>query len=1066
MPNKLPSWGFTAVILLVLWGVQPPSLLAQTAGTILGVVSDQSGAVIPGVTLTLKNDATGATRTTQSSASGSYTFALVPPGTYTLTAEKTGFASAVVSNIILEVNASIQRNVTMSLGQVRQQVTVEESPVHLDTSTASIGSVIKSRQIVDLPLNGRDFLQLATLSAGVNPPAIQNGESTTQGALGGGRQTETVSVSGSREISVIVMFDGIPEKQFFYGLTTLQPPVDSIAEFKIQRGYFSPQFGAPAIVNVVTKSGTNSLHGAAWEFFRNDVLDARNFFDRNLPPYRQNQFGFSMGGPAIRNKLFWMGDYEGLRVRQAGTSFYRVPTPAELAGDFSADPTIYDPSTYDPATKTRQPFPGNVIPSGRISSFAQKYNQFIPAPNSAPIASLGNANLVGPTNHVQNDDKWDVRADYDIRSYDRFFGRVSHINSAVSDLRIMPGQSTVSPLTGWNGVFGWTHVFSPTIINEFRAGVDRAFLFSSTPQGAASNPDWPTKVGLANLNHIPDCNGVPTVGMSGYSAFGYTIGNCIITGNTDKLFIDTMEIIRGKHDISLGVDARRVNWRMIAAFTQNGSLSFTGQYSGNSVADYLLGNPFSVSGEAPAQPTYRTGWWPSLFVNDDYHLTSKLTLNLGLRWQYTPPPSEKYNNLFAFNFQTGQMERCGTSGIPENCLQKNWLDFAPRIGIAYSPARNWAIRTSYGIFYDRIPGNEWAWNSISPPFLNGYSAVSDPNVPTIDMTQLFPAPAGEGAPIPVGTSLFDLGTPNRKDGYLQQWTFSLQHTLPGEVFMEIAYIGSKGTHLSKRIDSNLDPSPPAPGDTRSVQERRPYPQWGFILTDEGRANSEYESLQISTRKPLGHGLSFLTGYTFGKSLDNDSYDGKATRNYRPGDMDKGRSIFDMRHRFTAGVVYNLPFGQSLTGMSKQVIAGWQLNTILTFQSGLPFQVTTPSDQSNTGAFWIPRPNRVCDGNLPEGQRTPQHYFDTSCFTLPALNTYGNGGVAYLDTDGLNTVDFAIVKDFPIRESARLQFRAETFNFLNQVNFNRPGSTLDTPSFGVVTSAQPGREIQFALKVMF
>ena len=606
-------------------------------------------------------------------------------------------------------------------------------------------------------------------------------------------------------------------------------------------------------------------------------------------------------------------------------------------------------------------------------------------------------------------------------------------------------------------------------MNDFRAGLDRAFLVSGTPSNA-SGPDYPAQLGLKNLGGIPMCNGVPAVGMAGYAGFGEGNGNCVINGNTDKLFIDNMDIVRGRHTISVGFDIRRVNWHMTDSYIIQGAFTYTGQYSGNPVADYLLDAVQSATGGQAALPTYRNAWWPSLYVNDDFHVTSKLTLNYGVSWVYTPPPGEKYDNIYGFSFATDQMIRCGTQingvGMPPGCFDRHHFDFAPRLGIAYSPAKNWAVRASYGVFWDRIPGNEWCWSSTGYPFQSSYNAISDSNVPTIDISRLFPAAAPPGGTPADGTYLFNIGPFNRKDPNIQQWTLSVQRTLPGDLFLEMAYVGSKGTHLSKRVDANLDPSPPAPGDTRSVQDRRPYQPFGFFLSDQARANSEYDALQITARKPLSHGLSFLSGFTWSKSLDNDSYDGKATRNYRPGDMDKGLSIFDLRDRFTAGVVYDFPVGRSSKGLERALIAGWRINAILTLQSGLPFEVTTPVDYSNTDAFWIPRPNRVCNGNLPPSQRTPERWFNTSCFVDPAQNTYGNAGVAYLFTDGFKGLDLGLTKDFRLTERVALEFRAEAFNSFNEVNFTEPGATSDTPGFAVVSGATAPRQFQFALKLLF
>jgi hypothetical protein len=1039
-------------------------LLAQTTGTVSGIVTDQTGAVIPRVSLKLQNSDTGEVRTSLSSAGGEYIFALIEPGTYELTASKSGFNSVSVRGLAVQVNTPLLHNITLTLGEVMQQVTVQASPVAVNYQNATLGEVIGPQKMVELPLNGRDFLQLATLSAGVNPPAVQNGQSVTQG-LSGGRPTLTVSISGSREISPEFLFDGMLSKHDFYGAVGIEPPVDSIAEFKVQRGYFSPEFGAPGVVNVVIKSGTNSFHGAAWEFLRNDVLDARNFFDTTKPPYRQNQFGGNAGGRIVKDKVFFFGDYEGIRIRRSSTGYARVPTTQQLQGNFTGLPTIYDPATFNSVTQTRQPFTNNQIPTDRFSPFVAKYAQFIPPPNTAPIASLGGANLVNQLSHIQNDNKYDIKVDYNRSSKDTFFGRFSFLNSSLIDTAVVPFDDAISPLHSRNVALSWTHVFSPNIVNDFRAGLDRVFLDTGAPRDPTKYPDWPTKLGLTNLNQIPDCNAVPTVGLQGYTGFGYVFQNCVITGNTDKRFLDNLSYIRGRHHLSMGGQLVRVNRRNIGGYATNGSLQYTGQYTGNpatgapgdATADYLLGAANNASGSAASHPIYFNAWWPDLYINDDFRVTPKLTLNAGLRWQFTQPLIEKYNNQGKLDFSTGQILYAGENGQPRNIISPRYADFSPRFGVAYSPRENWAIRASAGVFYDRLPGNETTWGTIFPKFACSYAISSDVFVPTIDVTTLFPT----CTPQTTGEFLFDLV--DRTNPYLYQWTTSIQRTLPSSMILEVAYIGSKGTHLSKRVDANLASLPSGPSDTRSVQDRRPFPQYSFILSDHGRGNSEYEGLQINLRKEFSQGLSFLTGYTWAKSLDNDSYDGKATRNYRPQDMDKGRSIFDLRNRFTASAIYQLPFGRSLTGLKRAAIAGWSINGILTFQSGLPFEVTTAEDFSNTGAFWIPRPNRICDGNLPGGQRSPNRWFDTSCFVDPLPNTYGNGGVAYLDTDGTKNLDFALLKDFKVSESKALQFRAEFFNTFNNVNFGVPGATLDTPSIGVVSSALSGRIIQFGLK---
>jgi hypothetical protein len=372
------------------------------------------------------------------------------------------------------------------------------------------------------------------------------------------------------------------------------------------------------------------------------------------------------------------------------------------------------------------------------------------------------------------------------------------------------------------------------------------------------------------------------------------------------------------------------------------------------------------------------------------------------------------------------------------------------------------VRASYGIFYDRLPGNDQAWQGISPPLNVGASFVTpDPVVPSINITNLFPTPDLSSG-LPFGQFLFNLV--GRRDPYLQQWTVSVQQNLPGDMLLEVSYVGSHGARLSKRYDRNTALGLLQPGDTRTAQQRRQYPNLGFILSDEGAGFSKYNALQTSLRKAYSNGLTYMVSYMWGRSMDNDSYDGKATRFYRPGDNDWGRSIFDIRQRFVASINYELPFGKHAKGIAKQVLGGWQINGITALQTGLPWHVTA-TDTSNTATSFGGRPNRSCNGNLPTDQRTAQRWIDTSCFAVPPLNTYGNAGVHYLDTDGSKTQDIGLFKNFDITERIRLQFRWEVFNVFNNVNYNKPSTSVSAPAtFGKIFAAQPARIMQFGMKL--
>ncbi|HZP02276.1 MAG TPA: TonB-dependent receptor [Terriglobia bacterium] len=1030
---------------LLLIPISKLSAQVSSTGAVNGEVTDQSGAVVPGAVITLRNDATGVSRNTSTNDVGLFNLPFLPPGNYTVTVTRQGFKTFIARDIIVRVNETVRLDVSLQVGDVAQQIAVTAHPLQVNTENANLGGVIGTKTIVDLPLNGRSFMQLGSLVPGTYAASGAGATPSITESLTGNRPGLTVEFGGTHEGSAEFLFDGVPSKQDFYGAVGITPPPDALAEFKIQTGYFSPQYGLPGVVNVVLKSGTNDFHGAAWEFLRNDVLDARNFFAFKRPPYKQNQFGGDFGGHLIRDKLFFFGDYEANRfVEENTTAVGFVPTTAMLQGDFSALSTpIYDPATYNPATGTKQPFAGNIIPPDRISDFAKKYSQFIPAPNTPPLAEFAGADLLGATRSTLDDNKFDVKVDYVRSARNRFFGRFSFLDSTQVNTSLFPGNGNQSPLTSRNGILGWTYLLGSNLVNDARVGLDRVFLSTGTPTNAGG-PDWPTLLGLQNLNQIKECNAVPAVSLAKYATYGFSFANCIITGNTNKVFLDNLSWMHGRQQITLGGQLIRINFRDIASFTQNGSLSFTGQYTGNSVADYLLGDPFSVSGEKPVAPSEWRGWWPDLYINDDFHATQRLTLNLGIRWQYTQPLREQQNRQATFDFATGQL----LTG--HNPLTSHWADFAPRVGFAYSPHEDWAVRGSYGVFWDRLPGNEWAWENVGPPYTVGYSAVGDPNVPTIPIHGLFPT----FTPNLTGSSLFALV--DRSDPYVQQWTLSVQHTMPFNLLAQVAYVGIKGTHMSLRVDENTAPTPGG---------ARPYPQYGFIAADVGAGSSRYNALELTLKKNLSHGLDFLSSYTYANGLGTNGNDWGGFESFTWTNLVFGLDALNTRHRWVTTLSYALPFGKNLKGPARFAAAGWNVDGILTFQSGFPFSVGMTTQPANIkSVFGNGYPNRVCNGNI--SNRTLQKWFDTSCFSVPAPNTFGNAGINYLYGPGTKNVDFAVFKNFPFAENRYVQFRSEFFNGFNNVNFGNPGATIGTPTYGVITSTQQARIIQFALKLIF
>jgi len=1054
------------------------SLAAQTTvGQLLGTVADSSGAAVQGASVVLTNSETNEVRKTTSDDLGGYNFPQLPVGTYTLTVEHPGFRKVTITGVVLKVEDRRREDISLLVGDVATEVTVQATAAVVNSTNATIGEVITQKPIVDLPLNGRNFLQLAQLTPGTIPPVLQNGEDTTS-SFNGRRSNLSVGISGTRQVSGAYLFDGVLGREEFYGAVAVQPVLEGIAEFKIMRGYFAPEYSSPAVVSVVTRGGGNAYRGAAWEFLRNDKLDARNTFDAGKQPFRQNQFGASFDGPIVRDHLFFHIDHEQLRARQSFSQNLLVPTPAMINGDFRGFNPIYDPATAD-ARRVKQQFPDNIIPASRINDFAKKYNDFLLTSSVSPLSASARAtgtNFLGTQRVVTDDIKFGGRMDYVANSKDRIFGRMTYQDTDQTDENPQRGGSRIYPLHSRNAVLSWSRIVSANVVNDVRLGWDRAFIHAGGPV-EGENSNWPAFFGLKNIATSPRCSGVPVVALQEYGGWGFP-SSCINSTNNNIFVFDTLSWIKGRHSITLGGELERANLRHEVAFGPQGSFTFTGQFTeafdgtnrvantGNPIADYLLGWAGSGNAQAKVSPTYRRGWWWALHINDDFKATNTLTINLGLRYQVQQPLTEKYDHISDFDFQTGQQRFAGVNGVPRGLYPTDWNDFAPRVGLAWRPfgSEKTSIRTSYGIFYDRLPGNDQAWQGISPPLNVGQSFnTPDPVVPSINMSQLFPTP-DLSSPLPLGQFLFNLV--GRRSPYLQQWTFSIQRTLPWSMFAEVSYVGSKGTHLSKRYDRNVVPTLLQPGDTRTVQDRRPYPNLGFILSDEGAGLSKYNALQSSLRKSFSNGMLFMISHMWGRSMDTDSYDGKATRYYRPGDNDYGRSIHDVRQRFVASVNYQLPFGQTKNRMLRPVIGGWELNGILALQSGLPFHVTA-TDRSNTGTSFGGRPNRICNGNLPPDQRTANRWFDTSCFVESLLNTYGNGGVHYLDTDGNKSLDLGLFKNFNFGEQRRLQFRWEAFNALNNTNYNRPNSNVSSPAtFGKITGAQPARIMQVGAKFYF
>jgi hypothetical protein len=1045
------------------------------SGSITGSVVDRSGAAIPRAQVTLTNTATGALRQAPADEAGRFLFAALPPGDYKLAAGSAGFKSAEISGIGLQIDQTLRFDVVLDVGDVSERVTVEASAAALQTDTTTIGQVIEQKAVAELPLNGRNFLQLATLSTGSVAATANTAQSSRYG-----RNEITVHVGGGRASFNSFLIDGVEARGARFGEISILPSVDAIREFKVQRSQYSAEYGSsPGIVNVNIRSGSNEFHGAAYHFLRNNIFDARSFFDQGTKPdFRLNQFGASLGGPVVRNKLFFFFNWESRRQRRANTTFNQVAPLEWREGDFSriSGLTLRDP------LNNFQPFPGNRIPRERFSPIAAKFMAaYMPLPNT----SSNQGNLVGTPKDVDDFDQFHVRGDYTLSAKDSFFVRYSKSNWDLKQPLLQPFQGASIPLNAHNAVFQETHIFGPGTINTFKLGFNRAFAGAGL---IAADSDLATALGFRNLLVDPADYNLPRFAIAGLSNMGHSEQTFRNWSNLYTLS-NTMSMVRGRHTMTFGGDIRHNRNPQVTTNQTNGRLTFQARYSGHAFADFLLG----AFQQGLVRNLYRMGDFRNTqyaaFFQDDFKVSNKLTLNIGLRYEYTQPLRELSGSEGFFDMSVpGGVLRVANppsifganvtapwlvvGGVRAGVVRPDFADWAPRFGIAYQLRPGTVIRTGYGIFYATNQGNYTITVSSNP------GATVEQTVTNVAANQ---RPRLMDTLWDSAQSVTSLGNPaintadvDRNTPYLQQWNFNIQQKMPWETVLEVGYTGNFGTKLQSREDMN-QARLLQPGENLTVQQRRPYTQFSSIFINPSAEISRYHAMTVRFERRFSKGYQFLTSYTWAKSMDtfsasNDEGGSHTIVNNRR--LDYARSSWDARHRLVFSGTWELPFGKGkafFAGANRgwnYLIGGWQANGILQLQSGLPFSVVIVGDQSNTGITNAQRPNRIANGNLPKSQQTPERWFDTSAFVLNPANTFGNAGRNILEQDGQRTVDISLFKNIPLRERWMLQFRSEFFNAFNNVNFGRPGASINGANFGVVRAAGRGREIQFALRLQF
>jgi hypothetical protein len=1058
---------------------------AQT-GAIVGTITDSSGGAVPAASITVTNVDTNFERKLETSEHGDYTVSLLPSGTYQIQVQFSGFRTEIADGIELGTNDRLRMDFVLQVGIGDAHITVTESTPLIQSETSSVSNRIDSQKIQELALNGRQIEALAQLVPGAVSPAPGSVLSYRGG----------FNAAGARETANSNLLDGVDNNDPAINNFTLRPIVDAVQEFKVLTNSYSAEFGRSGGAQVIisTKSGSNEYHGSLWEFLRNDKLDARDFFNKvdagPKPPFHRNQFGASAGGPIVRDHTFFFGAYESIRRRQLFTSRQQVPTSAFLRGDFSS---IGSP-LLDPENRSGPVFPGGLISSGRIDAVAKRILDRGSFP--MPTPGLSDPNNYLAVNPFPNDvDQYNVRFDHRINQANLIYGRYGYTRDALvtpcADQSAFErfsvvgwyntagnGQTACVPGFGHNDITHAqslsvvdTHIFSSRMILELHGGFNRQVQskipFTSGKSDISSQLGIPASSDPRNFGHpIFDIAGFSTIGDRGYQRRAGTTGQIAASINfTTK-----------SHAIRAGVDLRRVLF--FAGSNVRETLRFSGYWTGNAFADFLLGFPSETTHD-PAD-SFRDHILNSYnwFIQDDYTVSKRLTLNFGLRYEFNTPDIEKQNRMAQLNIETFQYETAGQNGASRSLYSADKNNFGPRVGFAFRPDANGetALRGGYGVFYDlAVIGNDLFFVRNGPPFQKPETFEMG-TLPS-SLTLSNPFPSSSTAPIFDAPSI----DPHFRDAYIQHWNLGYQRRFPSHMVFDITYVGNKGTRLVKTVDVNQ--AFPVAGLTQPpAQSRRPFPAYGAIPLLESSGNSTYHGLLGRFERRFATGLSFLASYTYGHAID-DSTGTNVTQDARNLKADRGNSDFDARHRLVASYVYELPagrdrtFGRNWGPTLNGILGGWEISGISTFQSGRPVfvQLSQSSQNSNTGSTrdrpdiaFVAESTIVVTKVKPiiENSRDKAVYLNPLAFSVPTRGTFGNAPRNYFNGPGVENWDLMLGKNFR-SERWNLQFRAELYNALNHPSLNPPNRYLDAKSFGTITSTLlQNREIQFGIKLTY
>ncbi len=1063
------------MISVLLGCILPAAFAQESTGAISGEITDSSHADVPQVEVTVTNVNTGVVWKAETNSLGIYVFEYLPPGEYQLAVSKVGFTPVLLKGIVLQVAQRARQDVQLQVGSEVQSVqVVAQAEQALNPASAELGEVITTNSIQELPLNGRSFLTLVPLTAGVSPgtPGV------FQSLIG-----LPFSVEGLRQNSSSYVVDGFDNNNFNINTPWDILPADSIQEFALLTNNFSAEYGRAAggVVNMIVRSGTNGLHGTLFEFLRNDKLDANDFFSNAAgapkTPLRYNQFGGSLGGPIAHNKTFFFVDYQGTRNNSSSPVIASVPPVAWRTGDFSSllaqGITIYDPNSTSGPSTGRTAFPGNMIPPSEQDPAALKLLALYPTPNMP-----GDFNNYFTTQaHTSPEDQVDVKLDHNFSERDRLSVRYDFDDSSLTNTPILGPAGEGGGISGTSrdqqlaGIY--TRTLSPQLVNEFRLDWMRTTV-ADTPPGYGSNLD--TQVGIPGINTGTPSSGLAWVCSAGYNCLGGDPGfPVVIQPQTSIEVADNLSLVHGRHSIKIGYSVIPRWLDLLQPLFPRGLFLFDalftsqGGVGGNAVASELTGYYFFTERDILNHFMDITDLEMGTFVQDNFRVNRKLTLNLGLRWDMFTPQVEAQNRQSNFDPATVSMLLAGQNGNSRALVNTDKKDFQPRFGLAYSATDKTVIRGGYGISYiperDSVAQNRISYN---PPFYFFQAfAENEFEAPTSPISAGLPAPVAPDPAHPTGT--IEYQQPNMRNASVQYWNLDIQRALTSTLVLDVAYAGNHGTHLLTMRDINQT----APGPVQVY----PYPGIGDLFAFEGRGNSLYDGLQVKAEKRLSYGLSFRAAYTYSKAI-NDSpgfwpvnSGDRIPQNSYDYDAERGLAENDIRHRFVISYDWELPIGQgkpflnSAGTVMNQIIGGWQITGIATAQSGFPFTPTISVNPSNSAFGGTPRPDRICSGTL--SNPTVADWFNTSCFTVPALYTFGNSGRDILIGPKFVDFDFGFFKNFKVTDKIRLQFRSEFFNLFNHPQFATPNTDIDLPSGGTITGlAGTPREIQFALKFIF